>query len=190
MSLTQERIEKNKEIYLSKFKQYEIDDGSNRLLSYLGDDLFTAPATHRDDLYNAFPGGLIDHTLRLTSYAMKINKILPSKLFINEKSLIKVCFLSHIGRTFLYQFNDSDWHVKNGMPYKYITNITALHTGERSVFYAVSNGIELSSEEYQAIINFDKAPDDSMALFHTETIGDVLKMGNTLAITEEKNKQQ
>ena len=61
-----------------------------------------------------------------------------------------------------------------------------MRVSERSVFYATSHGINLTEEEYIAILNFDKV-DDKMAEYHNTMLGDLLKMGATLAIKHEKN---
>ncbi len=53
---------------------------TKELLDFLGEDLMTAPASSMLSLHNAFPGGLIDHTLKTTKYAIGINKLLPENL--------------------------------------------------------------------------------------------------------------
>lgn len=183
--ITKERIEKNKELYIQKAKQYEFFD--ERLFEYLGEDLFTAPATERTDKYNAFPGGLVDHILRVSKYASKFNNQLPEPMQVDTGSLIKVCFLSMIGRTFMFQIHDSQWHIDKGMPYKYVDNLVSMRTGERSIYYIHTlSSVTLSDEEFQAISNFDKGDDDIQAAFHTEVLGELLKAANLFAIKEEK----
>ena len=56
-------------------------------------------------LHNAFPGGLIDHILKTTKYAIGINKLLPQSYEVDAQSIVKVCFLHQIGKTFLYKKN-------------------------------------------------------------------------------------
>lgn len=181
--LKAEEIKHNQDIFTERYNKYI---GNQQLLDYLGDDFFTAPASHRTDLYNAFPGGLVDHILRMTTHAVKLNNNLPEILKVDNTSLIKVCFLSQIGKTFMYQVNDSQWHVKNGMPYKYVDNLVSMHVGERSIFYINSiSDIALSEEEYQAVLNLGKT-DDKQAEFHTEMLGEILRMANIIAIKEEK----
>jgi hypothetical protein len=47
----------------------------------LGEEFINAPASTMESLNNAFTGGLIDHLLRVASYAVKFNTALPE----NEK---------------------------------------------------------------------------------------------------------
>jgi hypothetical protein len=46
-----------------------------------------------ESLNNAFTGGLIDHLLRVASYAVKFNTALPENERVDQISLLKVCFL-------------------------------------------------------------------------------------------------
>jgi hypothetical protein len=45
---------------------------------FLGEEFINAPASTMESL-NAFTGGLIDHLLRVASYAVKFNTALPEK---------------------------------------------------------------------------------------------------------------
>ena len=49
---------------LEKNKLYGIL--TDELVKYLGEDLFTAPASTMKSLHNAFPGGLVEHILKTT----------------------------------------------------------------------------------------------------------------------------
>ena len=68
------KILKNKEIFLEKNDNYKIF--TSELLDFLGEDLMTAPASSMLSLHNAFPGGLIDHILKTTKYAIGLNNLL------------------------------------------------------------------------------------------------------------------
>ena len=72
-----EKINKNNQTFIEKNELYGIL--SKELLEYLGEDLLTAPASTMKSLHNAFPGGLIDHILKTTKYAIGINKLLPDR---------------------------------------------------------------------------------------------------------------
>jgi hypothetical protein len=62
-----------------------------------------------------------------------------------------------------------------------------MRVGERSAYYALTNNIKMTEEEYQAIINFDKPEEDKMAKFHGSTLSTILKQANELAIIEQKS---
>jgi hypothetical protein len=70
--------------------------------------------------------------------------------------------------------------------YEFNNELTSLSVGERSAVYALSNGVALTEEEFQAIVNHDKDDSDKQAKWHSTTLGVILKQANELAIMEEK----
>lgn len=181
-----EKIERNNKKFHSTNEKYNIF--TSELLEFLGDAFLTAPASTMKSLHNAFPGGLIDHIILTTKYAMDINLSLPENLRVNNESLIKVCFLHQIGKTFIYKMCESEWHRTNqGKMYDFKDDVVAMRVGERSAYYALKYGVKLSEEEYQSIINYDKPEDDKQSKWHSSTLATILKQSNELAIIEEKN---
>ena len=188
MSLEKERIVSNTKKYIdTATKLGFINDD---LLNFLGDDFITAPASTMESLHNAFEGGLIEHLLNVAKYAVLINKSLPEDEKVDQNSLVKVCLLHQIGKAKLYKPCESEWHRKNqGKMYEFNEGLISMRIGERSIYYATKYGINLTEEEYVAILNFDKS-DDKMAEYHNSKVGELLKMGNILAInSERKNKK-
>ena len=180
------KIEKNIKKLNSTNEKYGIF--TTELLEFLGDNFVTAPASTMKSLHNAFPGGLLDHIILTTKYSVDINLSLPEELRVNSESLIKVCFLHQIGKTFLYKMCESEWHRTNqGKMYEFNDELTSMRVGERSVYYALKYGVELNEEEFQAIINYDKPEDDKQAKWHSSALSTILKQANELAIIEEKN---
>jgi hypothetical protein len=181
-----EKIEKNTNKLFSTNEKYNIF--TKELLKFLGDDFITAPASTMTSLHNAFPGGLIDHTILTTKYAVDINLSLPENIRVDNESLIKVCFLHQIGKSFLYKLCESEWHRKNqGKMYEFKDDMVSMRVGERSAYYALSHGVTLSEEEFQSIVNYDKPDDDKQARWDSSTLGIILRQANDLAIIEEKN---
>lgn len=188
--IKQEQIVKNTKKYFQTAQEQGFM--TEELMNFLGESFIKAPASTMADLHNAFEGGLIDHLLRVTKYAVSINEnILPENLRLAKKDLIKVCFLHQIGKAHLYIPCTSEWHIKNqGKMYDFNNDITSMRVGERSAYYAMSNGVTLTQEEYQAIVNFDKDDSDLQSKYHTSTLGNLLKIANELAIMEEKNQNK
>ncbi len=186
MSLSQEKIVSNTKKY---FETANAKGFMNeKLMTFLGEAFIKAPASSMVDYHNAFEGGLIDHLLNVAKYAFLINKSLPDDEQVDQNSLLKVCLLHQIGKVYLYIPCNSEWHRKNqGKMYDFNKEISSMRVGERSAYYALSNDITLTEEEFSAILNFDKS-DDKMSEYHNSMIGDLLKMGNTLAIRNERKK--
>lgn len=186
--IKQEQIVKNTKKYFQTAQEHGFM--TEELMNFLGESFIKAPASTMADLHNAFEGGLIDHLLRVTKYAVSINEsLLSESLKLPKKDIIKVCFLHQIGKAHLYTPCTSEWHIKNqGKLYEFNDNLTSMRVGERSAHYALTKGVTLTEEEYQAIINFDKDDTDKQAKYHNSLLGDLLKMANQLAIIEEKNQ--
>jgi hypothetical protein len=189
--IPEEKIEKNKKSYYTAIKGYNVC--RTEFIDKLADmDLFLTPASTMLSLHNAFPGGLVDHLLRVTSYAIKVNEMLPEGLKQTKESVIRVSLLHGIGKVGLYTPCKSEWHIKNqGKMYEFNEDLTSMTIGERSVYYIMSNGNGdmLNDLEYQAILNFDKDSSDKMSEWHTSPLGVILKMAIKLAIMEEKTNK-
>jgi hypothetical protein len=139
------------------------------------------------DMNNAFPGGLLDHSIKVAKYAVYLNKVIPKEMQMDVSSVLKVSFLSEIGKSFLFKPCKSEWHVNNlGKYYEYNEDIISLKVGERSLLYALQNGVKLTEEESQAILNHDKPDDDKQNRWYTNKLGQILKQATDLAILEEK----
>jgi hypothetical protein len=185
--LEQEKIIKNTKKYFESAQKYGFM--TEDLMTFLGEEFMKAPASTMTDLYNAFEGGLIDYLLTTTKYSIAINTSLPENERVDVGSLVKVCLLHQIGKAKLYKPCESEWHRKNqGKMYDFNEDIVSMRVGERSVFYALSNGVKLNEEEYASIINHDKG-DDKMSEFHNTKIGEILKAGSKLAIMSLKTKK-
>lgn len=187
MSLEQAKIVANaKKYFETATKNGFMND---ELMSFLGEAFIKAPATSMTSYHNAFEGGLIDHLLKVAKYAVNVNNSLPEDERVDQTSLIKVCLLHGIGKAKLYTPCTSEWHRKNqGKMYEFNEDLVSMRVGERSAYYAISHGIKLTEEEYTAILFFDKT-DDKMSEYHNSMLGELLKMGNILAIKSAKKNQ-
>jgi len=183
----EKEINKNKRIFQQTNEKYHVF--TNKLIEFLGESYYTAPASTMLSLHNAYEGGLLDHSIRVAKFASMLNELLPEKLKCSKESVIKVSFLSEIGKVFLYKKCESDWHIKNqGKIYEFADNVTSMRIGERSVYYALSNEVILTEEETQAILNFEKPDDDHMAKWHSSPLSKILKTAIEFAIMEEKTE--
>ena len=79
----------------------------------IGERLAVCPASTRDSHHSAFPGGLVDHSLRVLANALKITKAFGWEL--PKDSLIIGCLFHDLGKVGdvendYYVPQDSDWH--------------------------------------------------------------------------------
>jgi hypothetical protein len=59
---------------------------------------------------------------------------------------------------------------------------------KESAYYSLRYGVELSDEEYQSILNYDKTDDDKQSKWYGSTLSTILRLANELAIIECKKK--
>ncbi len=186
--MTEELFEANKKNFLSAIVGYKVCNPE--LINSLAElGLFEAPASGMLSMHNAFTGGLIDHLLKVASYSVKLNDMLPEKLKQTKESLIRVSLLHSIGKVGLYIPNKSDWHVKNlGQIYEFNNEITSMTVGERSVYYLMlyNNCEPLTDFELQAILNHEKTSNNKSSEWFTEPLGEILRIAIKLAILDEK----
>jgi hypothetical protein len=164
---------------------------TDSLFNFLGDAYFQAPASTMLSLHNAFPGGLVDHSLKVCRNMIHINKLLPDTMKVNENSIVKVGLLAEIGKTFLYKPCESKWHRDNqGKMYEFNEDMESMRVGERSAYYAMKHGVELTDEEFQAIVNIDKPLDDKQAKWHSSTLAQLLRQATDISIAIEKHEPE
>jgi hypothetical protein len=178
-------IAKNKKIFEMTNEKYHVF--TPKLVEFLGDNLFTAPASTMIALHNAFEGGLMDHLIRVAKYAAMLNEILPESMKCTKESILKVSFLCDIGKVFLYKPCESDWHRKNqGKIYEFIDENVSMSVGQRSLYYALSNDVMLTEDEAQSLLFFTEDGDDKTIKWHSTPLTKVLRTAIEFAIMEEK----
>lgn len=174
--LTAETIESN----YKKFMQ-RIDlcfpsraESLKRMYSELGDErVCFAPASTTDYFHNAFPGGYVDHILRVMNFSLTTlehwqNMGLYTGNFTKEELLFTAMHhdlgklgLPGNGRD-MYSKNQSDWHVKNqGKVYTVNENIPNMTIQDRSLYLLQSFGIQCSFNEWLGIKIHDGMYDES-----------------------------
>lgn len=184
--LTEKQLEKNKTKFLETNQKYNIF--SDELMEYFGEDFYMAPATTSLDMYGAYPGGLLHHLNKSCAYAIKLNNILPEDMQCNPKSIVRTIFISQIGKVNMFELNDVQWEIeKLKKVFKFKDDNFKLKTGERTMYIIMKYCIDISMEEFHAIISLDKMEDDKINKHFPTTLAEVVKIGFKLAIMEEKN---
>lgn len=185
--LSEEKIIENFEKLTTKLSELGVD--TSKLFYNIGPQIVHAPASTNIDICRAYEGGLVEHILEITKLAYKINKTLPEENRVNEDSLIKVSMLHQISLYNAFVPINSDWYNRRGIMYEYNSERVSMRNGERTIKILMDSDIKLTDEEFQAILNYDKV-DDAQSKFYTETLGEIIKSANMLAIRifKENNK--
>jgi len=127
-----------------------------KLVDYFDIRLAIAPASGRTNYHSCYPGGLIDHSLKVLKNAMKIIKSYDMNSRYDKDTLVIVCLMHDIGKlgdldNDFYLVNDSDWHRERGMLYKINDSIQYMSHSDRSIYLLQHFGVKLSEDEWLAI---------------------------------------
>lgn len=154
----------------------QIQENYNKLMEYLQadprweqlkpmyevlqDELLIAPASGKVHFHNAFPGGYLDHILRVTDTALKIAglyKGMEGDINFTKQELIFAALHHDLGKLGnpeegpYYVEQDSDWHRKRGELYRQNENIQYMKAPERGLFLLQKYGVQVTQNEWLAI---------------------------------------
>lgn len=159
MSISAEQIEENWKKFRGLFDKVLTDDrkiAMEKMLDELEDRWAICPASGKKSFHNAFPGGLVDHSLRVLTNAFTLCKAYSWDL--PKDSLVIASLLHDVGKlgdhiNDYYIPQDSEWHRdKLGETYKHNPNILYMTVPQRGVWLCQHYGLKLTQDEYLAII--------------------------------------
>ena len=172
--LSAEIIQSNLQKFYSLIEEHISEPRKTKLINLYKsqeDILVLAPASSKASFHNSFPGGYVDHVIRVTEIALSVADVWHKYRAKTETFSIEELVFSAInhdlGKLGLfgkarYLPNDSEWHVKNqGANYKPNGELPFLPVQDNSLFILQSAGIELSVNEYIAIKIHDGLYDDA-----------------------------
>jgi hypothetical protein len=154
--LTPEEIEKNWDKFFGMLSKLgDRQQAAEAMVEHLGERLALCPASSRKDFHNCFPGGLVDHSLRVLSNAAKIAKAF--KWNIPMDSLIIGCLFHDLGKVGdlsddNYLPQESDWH-RDKLGQMYVTNkeMPFMTVPDRGVWLCAQFDLKLTHDEFMAI---------------------------------------
>jgi 5'-deoxynucleotidase YfbR-like HD superfamily hydrolase len=147
----------------AKFMEYvEQDSRSEQLKAFykiFEDQLLSAPASAKVHFHNAYPGGYLDHILRVTELALKMASLYKtSNGFIDftKQELIFAALNHDLGKLGTedepyYLNQDSDWHRKRGEMYKHNDNLQYFKAPDRGLMMLQKYGISVTETEWLSI---------------------------------------
>lgn len=159
-----------------------------------GQKYFTMPASAKVDYHNCFPGGLVEHSLRVYhTFKAFCNIYLPDA---NQDSII-ICALFHdlgkIGSLTQDYFipETSDWHMNTlGRYYNYNPELSYLDADLRTLSLLGQIGVKLTDEEFKAILIHDGQYKESNKQYAQQEgmFALLLHQADRLSVEVEKNK--
>jgi hypothetical protein len=187
-----EHIQSNWETYESLCKRLS-DHNLNELVDFLGERLVMCPASFREDQYGAYPGGMIEHALKVSAHMRTLNKSL--NLGLSVASVLKVGLLHDLGKVgnleedyFVNQ--DSDWHrEKLGQFYKFNENLNKMSISHRTLFLLQHFGVKLTNDEWLAIqlAQGSHFEENRFYVGHESTLALILQQSKAMTIHKIRN---
>lgn len=199
-----ERTEKN----YTKFMQFiNRDSRSVRLLEMYtdyGDELTTAPASGKKQFHACFPGGYLDHVVRVTETAVKLTKMykeMGGTIDFSAEELVFAALHHDLGKLGVpgvpyYIDQESDWHKKQGHLYAHNQDIGFMKVPDRAVFILQKYQIPMTENEWYGIKLADGLYDEANKNYlinytHTDPIrtnlGSILHMADYLSTQVEND---
>jgi putative nucleotidyltransferase with HDIG domain len=193
MSLTPEQIAENFDKYRSLCEKLgDRAESALVLVDSLGERLALCPASSRKDYHSAFPGGLVDHSLRVLTNALKLSKAMGWEL--SRESLIIGCLFHDLGKvgdhqTDYYVPQDSEWHRdKLGEMYKHNKALQYMTVPDRGVWLCQHFGLKLTQDEWLSIKLNDGQYAEENALYKMKEpqLVDAVHMADLISTKQEK----
>lgn len=184
--MTEEIRLKNYQLFLKKLNEIGVD--TTLMDEKMGSKITNATFSITNEHGLAYDGSLINTVLRvITPYAIKLNNLLPESMQVDQKSIIKVCLLSHISKCEMFIPNDNQWEIeKRGLLYKYAKSDLAFKMGMRSLILAQDLGIKFTPQEIEALTIMDREPNDEQARFFASPLSVIIKQANELTFLQSR----
>jgi hypothetical protein len=174
MKLTAEQIQQNWIDFEETIKAYISEPRCSQLLDFYSkysDRIMMMPASHKKEYHNAFPGGYVDHVLRVVDCALKLNNVwvemgVDSSTYTKEE-LVFAALNHDLGKmgdenNESYLSQDDQWRrEKLGEDYKFNNRLEYMSVPDRSLHLLMSHGIMFSKNEMLAIKLHDGLYDDA-----------------------------
>lgn len=154
--LSDERIEKNWNTFLALTKKCgDRVPALQAMLEVIGDRLVLTPGSGKQQYHDSYPGGLVDHSLKVLLKARALNDAYQTNL--SSESLIISCLFHDLGKvgdlTEDYYLRQTDeWRrEKLGELYTYNEKVQRMPNSERGLWIMQHFGVKLSMDEWLAI---------------------------------------
>jgi glycosyltransferase involved in cell wall biosynthesis len=157
--------------------------------------LALCPASSRTEFHNCFPGGLVEHSLRVLKNCNRLAQVYKDSITISQESLIFACLFHDIGKLgtteherYIPQTND--FYVKKGNLYEYNPKMPFMTTPHLGLYILQDFGIKISVEEYKSILLNDGHFDEANAAYKLKEgyLPLLVHQADVMATMMEKNR--
>ena len=174
MSLTAEQMSDNWVILLTRIETYIAEPRKSKLLEFykkFEDRLIMMPAAHKKEYHNAFPGGYVDHVIRVIDASLQINDVWVEFGCNTSTYTIEELVFSALNHDLGKMGDDEsesyipqtdNWRKeKLGEDYMFNTELPFASVPDRGLFLLQSHGIPYTFNEMITIQTHDGLYDDA-----------------------------
>jgi len=173
MNLTAEQIKGNWDILMSRIDAYIAEPRRTQLKEFYGkyqERIIMMPASYKKEYHNAFPGGYVDHVIRVIDCALKVNNVwkemgVDESTYTTEELVFSALNhdLGKIGdenhESYIPQ-TDQWRRDKLGEDYMFNEALAFASVPDRSLFLLQQNNIQYTFNEMVAIQTHDGIYDE------------------------------
>jgi hypothetical protein len=204
--LDENKIKEDYDRFMSLIEEDERSENLKRMYEDLEQELAAAPAAAVQHHHNAFPGGYLDHVLRVHDISLDMTKLFHNfegKIDFTPQELRFATLHHDLGKLGepgepYYVEQDSEWHRKTlGQNYKYNNTIQYMSVTDRAHYLLQLYDIPITKNEWLGIHLSDGMYEDSnksylknnMYPYPMKTnISYVVHVSDYLAMVVEKDK--
>ena len=158
--LDENKIKEDYDRFMSLIEEDERSENLKRMYEDLEQELAAAPASAVQHYHNAFPGGYLDHVLRVHDISLEMTKTFHAfegELNFTPQELQFATLHHDLGKLGepgepYYVEQDSDWHRKTlGQNYKYNNTIQYMSVTDRAHYMLQQYDIKITKNEWLGI---------------------------------------
>ena len=173
-------------------KMGDRSEAAKAMVDALSSRLALCPASAKERFHDAFPGGLIEHSLNVYKLAQNLNKSLGANL--DDVSLRIACLFHDLGKVGdltddYYLPQDNDWRRDNlGEIYTVNWDMQKMPHSDRSLWLLQHFGITLTLDEWIAIKIHDGQYADMNEYYSMSepTLALIVHMADRMSVQVEK----
>ena len=149
-----------KNFELFKAQTAKLGSKAGNLIQFLDENaerVMLAPASTRKEFTCCYPGGLVEHSLRVLQNAAKLRQVYGQVESIETNSLILTSLYHDIGKVGTdnkeyYVDNNSDWHRdKLGILYNVADRFQHISVSQLSLLRLTQNKVDIDIDEWYSI---------------------------------------
>lgn len=166
--LTPEQIQENYE----KFRGLALQTGDHRkealerFFDHFEERLALCPGSSKTTFHNCFPGGLVEHSLRVLKFCNRLTQVYKDEVSVSREELIFACLFHDIGKLGSvdherYVPQTNDYFARKGELYEYNQKMEYMTTPHMGPFILQHFGVRMSMAEMKSLTLNDGQYDEA-----------------------------